>query len=274
MSKTAITTIDFSFAGYNRKKFKKRTKRKSKIKSKKSLLLLTKYLFAGFFLIFFLFIYNFAVTSPYFSLSEYRLNVKNRFLKKKLFNILDTYRGENIFLINMYDLKEKIEKIPEVEAVYIRKVFPNKLKIHIIEKKPFLILKNSKNFLIDDEGNKIEETYGKFEYKLPEIVADGFDEEALIELLPVEELKEFFFKFSDNKLLIHFNPTHGIVVIDDGMKIYLGVDNLVEKWDNYLKIFPELKKRFGDIEYIDLRFDGRVYIKEKYSDGGVDEKEQ
>ncbi len=262
-----LSIIDYSFTDGRR--YKRNKKRKSRVKTKKNVSIIFKFLIGGGIFVFALYFYNFSLTSPYFSLSDFKVYAEGKMLKKKISSIIKDYYGKNIFVLNIYGLKEKIEEIPEVEYVYIRKVIPNSLEIKVVEKKPFLILKNSKNYLVDDEGEKIEESYGNFDYKLPEIVAEGYGGEEMIELLPVEELKGFFKVFNSNNFVLHFNPVYGIVVIDGKTKIYLGVDNLVEKWDNYLTLKDQIKKEFGEIEYIDLRFSKRVYVKSRNSSGGV-----
>ena len=58
------------------------------------------------------------------------------------------------------------------------------------------------------------------------------------------------------------NP-HNVVVLltDDSTFLHLGTDKYAERIDEYLELIPTIRARVTDIDYVDLRFDQRVYVR-------------
>jgi hypothetical protein len=48
---------------------------------------------------------------------------------------------------------------------------------------------------------------------------------------------------------------------DDPAWLHLGDARFVERLQNYIDLRPRLIERFRDIDYVDLRFDERVYLR-------------
>lgn len=95
-------------------------------------------------------------------------------LKKAELNI-----GKNIFSTNMSNAVDRIKTIPYISEAKIKRIFPNKLEISIIESVPvFAIEENSKLYVLDIEGKLLE-------IKRPE------DKQNLIQVVgvPVDKLK-------------------------------------------------------------------------------------
>ena len=57
--------------------------------------------------------------------------LKDENIKKKL----DFLYDENLIFLNIFFIKEKLKKIDFIESFEIKKIYPNKLKIKIYEKK-------------------------------------------------------------------------------------------------------------------------------------------
>ena len=56
---------------------------------------------------------------------------------------------------------------------------------------------------------------------------------------------------------------HDAVVILDGdpAVLHLGDDQFLERLQSYLDLAPALRERVPDIDYVDLRFDERMYVR-------------
>lgn len=73
-------------------------------------------------------------------------------LKKAELNI-----GKNIFSTNMSNAEDRIRTIPYISDVKIKRIFPNKLEISIIESVPVLCIEeNNKLYVFDVEGKLLE----------------------------------------------------------------------------------------------------------------------
>ena len=62
------------------------------------------------------------------------------------------------------------------------------------------------------------------------------------------------------------NP-HDVVVLLEGdtAQLRLGDERFVERLQSYLEVAAALRERVTDIDYVDLRFDDRVYVKPRGS---------
>ena len=58
------------------------------------------------------------------------------------------------------------------------------------------------------------------------------------------------------------NVRNAAVILDgDPAVVYVGDDRFLERLESYVQLAPTLRERVPDIDYVDLRFDGRVYVK-------------
>jgi cell division septal protein FtsQ len=62
---------------------------------------------------------------------------------------------------------------------------------------------------------------------------------------------------------IDVRDVHDAVVIldDDAALLHLGEDRFLERVQGYVDLAPALRQRVPDIDYVDLRFDERVYVR-------------
>ena len=63
---------------------------------------------------------------------------------------------------------------------------------------------------------------------------------------------------------------NAVVLLDgDPTLIRLGNERFVERLQSYFELAPALRERVPDIDYVDLRFDERVYVRPARKDGAV-----
>jgi cell division protein FtsQ len=83
--------------------------------------------------------------------NNFILNDKN--LKKKLTFLYES----NLFFLNTFDIEKKLKKVAFIKGYEIKKIYPNKLKIKIFEKKPIAVLQyKKKKFYISENYNLID----------------------------------------------------------------------------------------------------------------------
>jgi cell division septal protein FtsQ len=52
-----------------------------------------------------------------------------------------------------------------------------------------------------------------------------------------------------------------VILNDDGALIQLGEDQFLQRIESYLDLAATLRERVADIDYVDLRFDDRIYVR-------------
>ena len=62
---------------------------------------------------------------------------------------------------------------------------------------------------------------------------------------------------------------HDAVVLleGDAALLHLGDERFLERVQSYLDLAPALRERVPDIDYVDLRFDSRVYVRPAATSG-------
>lgn len=98
----------------------------------------------------------FLYRSDYFRLRV--VETKGRFLDKSAISVtnnrlLNLYRGRNIFRISLKDAEESLSaSYPDAKDISVRIALPDKLMVNMELRKPVAIVKNVKDYPIDEDG--------------------------------------------------------------------------------------------------------------------------
>jgi cell division septal protein FtsQ len=160
----------------------------------------------------------------------------------------------------------------------MRRVLPGTIAVAISEREPMGIGRLGGDlYLIDQEGTIIDEFGPNYaEFDLP--IIDGLagpprDGSPLIDearaalaarlLSSLERRPDLARRVSQ----VDVRDVRDAVVIlkDDPALVRLGDDQFVERLQSYLDLAPALRERVADIDYVDLRFDERIYVRPQAS---------
>ena len=106
---------------------------------------------------------------------------------------------ENLFFLNLKDIEKNLKQESFVESFSVKKIYPNTLKIIIVEKEPIAVLQNKKKkFYISDKGDFIDFQYMERYRDLPTVFGNGKFFYSLYQDLqsikfPLETIKSFYF---------------------------------------------------------------------------------
>ena len=115
-------------------------------------------------------------------------------IKKKLAFLYDT----NLFSLKTENIKIRLNEIDFIESYEIKKVYPNKIRIRVFEKKPIAVLQHKKNkFFFTSNGGTANFLDLKEFQNLPVVFGDkkSFDifYKNLIAInFPINEIKNFY----------------------------------------------------------------------------------
>ena len=115
-------------------------------------------------------------------------------IKKKLAFLYDT----NLFSLKTENIKIRLNEIDFIESYEIKKVYPNKIRIRVFEKKPIAVLQHKKNkFFFTNNGGTANFLDLKEFQNLPVVFGDkkSFDifYKNLIAInFPINEIKNFY----------------------------------------------------------------------------------
>jgi cell division septal protein FtsQ len=158
--------------------------------------------------------------------------------------------------------------------VALRRVLPSTIEVYVAERRPFGICRlGNQLYLIDRQGIVIDEFGPQYaEFDLP--IVDGLvraprqgkaaidGDRAALAARVVDALSDHA-DLARRVSQIDVSDTHDAVVLldDDPALLHLGEDRFRERLQSYVEIADALHQRIPDIDYVDLRFEQRLYVK-------------
>jgi cell division protein FtsQ len=194
---------------------------------------------------------------------------------------LDGLRGQHMLSVDLEAWQQRVLESPWVESVAIRRVLPGSVDVAIAERAPMAVGRIGADlFLIDEQGGVIDRfgpDHAMFDLPLVDGLAPRrsrtqpaeVDENraALVGrlLTALRERPDLAERVSE----IDVGDPHNAVVLlkGDTTLIRVGEDQFVERLQAYLDVAPALRDQIPQIDYVDLRFGERVYVKPHASRG-------
>jgi cell division protein FtsQ len=189
-------------------------------------------------------------------------------------SILDGIHRENLLQADLTAYRQRLLDSPWVADVRLSRVLPATLDLTIVERVPMAVARQGDRlFLVDDSGVIIDDYGPEYaQFDLP--VVDGLLVESKAGAPAVPAARA---RLADDLLTalgarpdlrkrvsqIDVSDARDAVVLfdDDPAWLHLGDTRFVERLQNYIDLRPRLVERFRDIDYVDLRFDERVYLR-------------
>ena len=181
----------------------------------------------------------------------------------------------NLMRLDLDRLRRSLELIPWVKTVVVRRVLPDKLMIDIEEREPVAFARVAQGtLLIDGEGILLEnnpENLSQSDFPVilgmesgyvPEVLRRNRERIALYQQL-MRSLNRGGAGLSRDLSEVHLQDPGNVSVILNGdtVLVYLGRDGLQEKFRRYLAASKELKKKYRNLDSVDLRYRDQVVIK-------------
>lgn len=187
----------------------------------------------------------------YFSLTGTQQYVSTASVKKILLSQGDKL---NFFTINIAEIQKKIDALPWVYSASIRKHWPDKLDIHIVEQSIAAVWNNKA--LLNRFGDLIDVSPSGFEKKF--VVLKGDDRDTYQTLDTYNKLLQLM-KVSKFKIVMLSNDERNStnIILQNGILLRLGKEQKLDRVQRFLIVFPLIEKKYDiqRIAYIDLRYD-------------------
>jgi cell division protein FtsQ len=183
-------------------------------------------------------------------------------------------RGTSILTADLPAYRRRLLRSPWVADVALRRVLPSTVEVFVSERRPMgLCRMGNQVYLVDRFGVVIDEFGPQYaEFDLP--IIDGLvrppssGEPALDErradlaarvIDAMASRKDLAQRVSQ----IDVGDLHDAVVLLDGdpALLHLGEDRFLERLQSYVDVATALRDRVPDIDYVDLRFDERMYVR-------------
>ena len=214
--------------------------------------------------------------------------------------LLGPLEGVNILAADLASHRERLLTSGWVKSVALRRRLPSTVEVTVEEREPVGLVRVAGSlYLIDDTGTVIDE-YGPglTDFSLP--IVDGLEPRAAwsgpdpehsrlagLSVRPgAQQTDGVVYRaerarararlvgrltaalrarpdLSERVSQIDVADAHDAVVLlnDDPALLHLGDEQFVERLDRYIELAPTLHARVPEIDYVDLRFERRVYVR-------------
>ncbi len=166
----------------------------------------------------------------------------------------------NFFQVNVNEVQEKIQLLPWVYSVSVRKQWPNELKIYVVDQMPVAIWNG--DFLLNHQGETFQADISRLQQSLPTF----FGPEGT-ELLALENFANLNGLLKNSQLaideLVLSERFSWQLTLTDGVMLNLGREDRIERIQRFIDSYSFIKHKKPNnqqVNYIDLRYDTGVAV--------------
>lgn len=208
-----------------------------------------------------------------FQIKTVKVSGNSRTPTAEIMTALSGLQGTSIVTVDLDSWRSRLQETPWVRDATFHRALPSTLEIAVTEREPVGIGRvKDKLYVIDERGAVIAD-YGPQYADLDLPIIDGLsaspgrdgtgDEgRAALAARVIASLRT---KPALAKRLsqIDVADAHNAAVIVNGDRavIYVGEDRFLPRLESYLGLAAALRERVADIDYVDLRFDDRIYVR-------------
>jgi cell division protein FtsQ len=219
----------------------------------------------------------FAFTTPLLRVNRINVHGNVRLSSGEVQALVEDLRGSSILRVDLDAFRQRLVESPWVADVGLRRVLPSTVEIFISERRPVGLCRMGPDlYLVDETGTVIDQFGPQYsEFDLP--IIDGLIQpspnggaaKATIDVGRAELASRVIAALTRSQQIgsrlseVDVADAHDAVVLLDGdpALLHLGDDKFLERVQSYLELSPALRERVTEIDYVDLRFDPRVYVR-------------
>ena len=220
-----------------------------------------KSFFLWLFLFIFLTTYSFnsvqETTSSFLPIKIIEIEGVNNSDKAEIIKRLNQFKEKSIIFISRSQLKESAHNLQFVKELRAKKIYPDKIKLIIIEHKPIgIFINKNKKFLITNGGELID-NYQVNKFKdLPMVYGKGAGKNFSTFYQSLESMN---FQTGLIKQFNYFDINRWDVILKDGKVVKLPAKNYENSLNKFLSIYK--KNNFNNFKIFDFRIKGQLVLK-------------
>lgn len=207
-------------------------------------------------------------------ISHVTVRGNERLATGEILALLDGLRGRHILSIDLAEWRERLLASSWVADATLRRSLPSTIEVVVRERYPIAIGRiGSRLYLVDEQGVIVDE-YGPNHASIDLPVIDGLAsvprnggplvDEARVRLV-AKLLSDLTARPDLAKRVsqVDVSDSHNAIVILNGdtARLRLGDKEFADRLQGYIDLGPALHERVADIDYVDLRFDERLYVR-------------
>ncbi|HJR61567.1 MAG TPA: FtsQ-type POTRA domain-containing protein [Vicinamibacterales bacterium] len=188
--------------------------------------------------------------------------------------LVDGLRGSSILTADLPGYRARLLESPWVADVALRRVLPSTVEVFVSERRPIGLCRIGRHlYLLDRSGTIIDEFGPKYaQFDLP-IIDGAVRSPASGEPIVDERRTALAASLLDGLAVTPrlasrvsqidvSDPLNAVVLLDDDPALlHLGSEKFAERLQGYLDLAARLRETVPEIEYADLRFEDRIYVR-------------
>jgi cell division septal protein FtsQ len=218
---------------------------------------------------------TFAFTTPLLRVSRIAVHGNVRLSSGEVQALVDDLRGTSILRADLEAFRRRLVESPWIADVGLRRVLPSTVEIFVSERRPIGLCRMGPDlYLVDGTGTVIDQfgpQYSEFDLPIVDglVSPGGGGTQGSIDTRRVELAARVIADLGRNEQIgkrlsqVDVSDVRDALVLLEGdtALLHLGEDRFLERVHSYLELAPALRERVSDIDYVDLRFDSRVYVR-------------
>jgi cell division protein FtsQ len=209
-----------------------------------------------------------------FRINRVTVRGNSRLSTGEILALVSELKGDSVLTANLPAYQARLVDSPWVADATLRRVLPGSVEITVRERTPMGLCRLlDRMYLVDATGAIIDE-FGPPYADLDLPIIDGLagpprEGAPSVDAGRADLAGRVMRAISTHRVLARRvsqidvrDPRDAVVILDgETALLHLGDSHFAERLQSYLDLSPALRARVPDIDYVDLRFDERVYVR-------------
>ena len=219
------------------------------------------YLFLWILLFIFLTTYSFNSSQntqfTFLPLKKIQIEGANNSDNKKIAETLDQFKGKSIIFVNRYKMNMSINNLQFIKELKIKKIYPDTVRLEIIEYKPIGILTKKNTKILLTSGGEIIRNYNSSKFENLPLVYGDKAEKYFSKFY--NSLENINFQINLINQFNHFDINRWDIVLKNGKIVKLPVKNYENSLNKFLSLYED--NSFKKYKIFDFRIKGQLILK-------------
>lgn len=213
-------------------------------------------------------------TSPALAVTEVVVTGDTWLSRGEILALLDDLHGANIVTVDLEHWRQRLLGSPWVVDAALRRSLPGTIGVTIAERQPMALARIGGDLYLIDQDARVVDRFGPPHAALDLPIVDGLDHgsgttgatlderraaRAAEVLHELEHRPDLAARISQIDVSDLYDVT--LLLKDDGARLRVGHERYASRLQTYLDVAEALHEQVPEIDYVDLRFDERVFLK-------------
>lgn len=168
---------------------------------------------------------------------------------------------QGFFNINIALIRERLAQMPWVAAIFVRRAWPDKIEINLVEKEAKAIWNDTS--LLSPMGELFNPPPASYPVDLPRF--SGPNAKQMVMLKYFAQMNRLLTPLHAKISSLELSPYYTWkLTLNNGMSLRLGHKDVLARLQHFVTVYPKIiGEQAEDVEYIDLRYSNGMAVKWK-----------